>query len=286
MMQAWCRVRLVAAWVVLTALLALAACGQGENARRSFDKPPFDVTIAESVLHIPDRAELKKLLIFEGGVPMPGRDNVLEVSYLTSMLTLNVCERRDRQPPAELCVDLGAPLVSRNGVRVVVHALVPESRLRLFKERPVGVPSPTHAPLVPILEGLARPSLDSVEWSLLLRLRIGGPTNEGAKTTALGWPVVNCWVLGEAPETIQRCVAGFLIGRLFIEAEWAADAGEILDQAGVWAVTSALDAKVHGVVGASRALTARRCSVPPAHEGLRRGTGCPSEHGERATGSP
>lgn len=75
--------------------------------------------------------------------------------------------------------------------------------------------------------------------------RLGALPEDQLVTTAVRWPLANCTV---HPTGGGQCRASFLMDGAVVEAQWSADKPGMPDQADVWRVASAIEARLRTTI--------------------------------------
>jgi hypothetical protein len=215
------------ATIALGAVFVWGCRGPEPDRARS---PPFEVTIGSTTLAVPARPDLYQAR--------------LDAFAQGPVVIIRICNREagaaTYEPVVAGCEGLGSPVVNRYGVSTFIEQ--DRAAHRLLSARPALV-APGKGPLVMI-------PVDQIDTEL----RNGGEAyqlgrisllNSPLQTTDRGWPVASCEPAVSGPD---QCGIGFLVGDLFVEAHWTAQEGVDLSQAEVWAVATALDAKIKGLI--------------------------------------
>ena len=206
-------------------VMLIFAAGIGRSYSGEPKQPPFTVKFADLTLRISGRADLYQAANHSFG------------------LKVNICDwhAMDRIPAG--CELLSAPLVGRNGVLTYVKEPRKGTRFALLLERPENVSPPEPVPLVVVPDDRIDKFIGGTGEAYELS-RIKTPQSRQMLTTARGWPMVAC---STHPLGTRYCTVGFLVKGAFVEAHWFAEDGVALNQAEVWAVASAVDAKIRSL---------------------------------------
>lgn len=213
----------------MLAAAALSACSAPESDGRQ--SAPFTVAMGSINLEVPERDDLYQARLIVGS---------------GTTVKIRICERAHAagsyEPTIMGCDGLEGPRVNRHGVSTLISH-EQGAVYDLLKERPLLKP-PTGEAMAPIpAEQIDRDLLGNGEAGQLSRVsRLGRPL----QTTDRGWPVAAC-----GPSLLDKithqCGVGFLVEDVFVEAQWTAEPAATLTQADVWAVATALDAKIRSL---------------------------------------
>jgi hypothetical protein len=216
---------ILAVLVVLIPLL-LNLLHAPESNSRAPERPPFEAHYADFAFHISDRPDLYQARKHDFG------------------LVVRICHRSETDKAPAGCEVLTGPLVNQSGIWTYVTEPRSGKRFKLLKERPHGDALPGAVPMIFVPEAQIDKDIggagEAYELSRLARLL----KQEQLATTELGWPIAAC---STHPLGNRYCNIGFLIKGAFIEAHVFAEAGVTLNQAEVWAIASALDAKIRSL---------------------------------------
>lgn len=207
---------------------SLPACNgpEPDNAR----SPPFEATIGSTTLAVPARPDLYQAR--------------LDTFAQGPAVRIRVCNREAGAATYERvvagCKGMESPVVNQHGVSTFIWQ--DRATHRLLSERP-PLEAPDKSPMVMIpVDQIDNDLRGDGEAYQLGRVSF---LDSPLQTTGRGWPVAAC-----APSFsgAHQCGIGFLVEGLFVEAHWTAQDGAALGQAEVWAVATALDAKIRGLI--------------------------------------
>lgn len=224
--------------IPLLALCLLVACGSDAGERVAppgAEIAPFTAQLGGTFWAVPDRPDLYQATFYK--------------DWTRPTLNIRVCYRRSDDNVAG-CEDLDAPLVNSNGVATFIRTS--DANFSLIGEKPEGA-GPPPDPLITISgDRIDTDIMGPGEAYELGRIRLGRRVR--LSTTDRGWPIVSCTV---GYSGSSGCGIGFWVGDAFVEAHvHAEDATVQYNQAEVWAIASALDAKLRELDAAgSPALT-------------------------------
>lgn len=178
---------------------------------------------------------------------VPERDDLYQAhrSEEGDFIRIRVCSRErfyeTYEPAVPSCEGMAKPLVGVPGVLTFLRHFEADEN-RLLAERPASAPPPP-VPLVKIPDHLINRQLGKATEAYELSRVMG--LDESLFTTDRRWPVAGC---DTAQQGHRNCTIGFLVKDVFVEARWHAEDGVELNQAEVWSVAVALDAKIRSLV--------------------------------------
>lgn len=185
---------------------------------------PFDAMYADLVLNVPRRSDL------------------FQAVKCGRFFNTKICDRHVITTPV-LCEALAPPLVGEFGVLTIVKQPRPGTRFKLLQERPSNLNSPEAKPMNAVSSNQIDSDLTSDGEAYELS-RIWTISSKQLLTTDGNWPIAAC---DTHPLGTRYCTVGFLIRGAFVEAQWFAESGVTLDQAEVWNVATAVDAKLRAL---------------------------------------
>lgn len=220
------RLRSKFAVVCLTSLISGTGC---REILVDGDDAPFSAKLGQVTFDVPQRDDLYQAYQSEDG----------------KLVRIRVCNRerfyQTYEQAVPSCEGMAKPLVNLYGVSTYLRHFEGD-QYRLLSERPAS-PTPPPNPLVEIPGHLINRQLGrgTEGYQLSRVMGLGGRLY----TTDRDWPVAACHT---APQGHRYCIIGFLVRDVFVEAHWHAEDGVQLNQAEVWSVAVALDAKIRSLI--------------------------------------